>query len=76
VFRVPITVIRPTQLPHELFRPELNFTNVIFKPNAMQRHFFLVPDEATWAGKHSLYSLSPFVVLIVHNPCNLYIIFK
>ncbi|PNF43825.1 Tripeptidyl-peptidase 2 [Cryptotermes secundus] len=49
VFQVPITVIRPTQLPHDLFRPDLHFTNVIFKPNTMQRHFILVPDEATWA---------------------------
>lgn len=66
VFRVPITVIRPTQLPRELFRPELHFTNVMFKPNTVQRHFILVPDEATWAGKHGLHSFSPFVVLIVH----------
>jgi len=54
VFRVPITIVRPMQLPRELLRPELNFTNVLFKPNTMQRHFVLVPDEATWAGKHSL----------------------
>lgn len=76
MFRVPITVIRPIQLPQELFRPELPFTNVIFKPNSMQRHFILVPDEATWAGKHNFYSLSLFVVLILHRLCNLYIIFE
>jgi len=49
VFRVPITVVRPVQLPRELLRPELHFTNVAFKPNTVRRHFFLVPDEATWA---------------------------
>ncbi|XP_021931036.1 tripeptidyl-peptidase 2 [Zootermopsis nevadensis] len=49
VFRVPITVVRPTQLPRELLRPELSFRNVVFKPNTMHRHFILVPDEATWA---------------------------
>jgi tripeptidyl-peptidase-2 len=54
VFRVPITVVRPTQLPRELLRPELNFTNVAFKPNTVRRHFILVPDEATWAGNGSI----------------------
>ncbi|KAJ9587783.1 hypothetical protein L9F63_018809, partial [Diploptera punctata] len=49
VFRVPITVVRPTQLPQDKLRPELHFTNVTFKPNTMKRHFILVPDEATWA---------------------------
>lgn len=57
VFRVPITVVRPTHLPRELLRPELSFHNVVFKPNTMHRHFILVPDEATWAGKHSNHSL-------------------
>lgn len=54
VFRVPITVVRPVQLPRELLRPELHFTNVAFKPNTVRRHFFLVPDEATWAGNSSI----------------------
>jgi len=54
VFRVPITVVRPVQLPRELLRPELNFTNVAFKPNTVRRHFILVPDEASWAGNSSL----------------------
>jgi tripeptidyl-peptidase-2 len=54
VFRVPITVVRPVQLPRELLRPELNFTNVAFKPNSVQRHFVLVPDDATWAGNSQI----------------------
>lgn len=54
VFRVPITVVRPTQLPRDLLRPELHFTNVTFKPNTVRRHFILVPDEATWAGNISV----------------------
>lgn len=51
VFEVPVTVVRPLQLPREVLRPELSYKNVLFYPNTMKRHFILVPDDATWAGK-------------------------
>ncbi|XP_067010836.2 tripeptidyl-peptidase 2 [Anabrus simplex] len=49
VFVVPITVVRPLEIPKEKLRPELNYRNVVFLPNTMHRHFILVPDDATWA---------------------------
>lgn len=49
LFQVPITVVKPFQIPRELLRPEMSFKNVLFKPNTIHRHFVLVPDKATWA---------------------------
>ncbi|GLH08749.1 Tripeptidyl-peptidase 2 [Gryllus bimaculatus] len=49
VFQVPITVVRPVEIPRDKFVPELTFPDVLFKPNTINRHFILVPDDATWA---------------------------
>ncbi|XP_014208208.1 tripeptidyl-peptidase 2 isoform X2 [Copidosoma floridanum] len=48
VFRIPITVVQPATVPHNLSLPDLTFKNVLFKPNTIQRHFIVVPDDATW----------------------------
>lgn len=50
VFRIPITVVKPSTVPTEL-PPDLSFKNVTFKPNTIKRHFILVPDKASWAGR-------------------------
>ena len=50
VFRIPITVIRPQEVP--LPHYSVTFNNITFKPNSIIRHFFVVPDLATWAVIH------------------------
>jgi len=37
-------------IPKTALLPDLTYTNVLFKPNTIQRHFILVPEDATWAG--------------------------
>lgn len=62
VFEIPVTVVQPIVL-----EPKSNwyqqFDATICKPNTILRHFILVPNNATWAGKfsvfHSSYSSSP-----------------
>ncbi|XP_043258788.1 tripeptidyl-peptidase 2 isoform X2 [Colletes gigas] len=49
VFQIPITVVQPQTLPKTAILPDLTFTNVLFKPNTIYRHFILVPEDATWA---------------------------
>ncbi|XP_066603717.1 tripeptidyl-peptidase 2 [Prorops nasuta] len=49
VFQIPITVVQPATLPKTSILPDLTFTKVLFKPNTIQRHFILVPEDATWA---------------------------
>ncbi|XP_053618070.1 tripeptidyl-peptidase 2 [Plodia interpunctella] len=49
VFRVAVTVLQPQ--PLELAAPscpQLNETQVLFKPATIKRHFVIVPPEATW----------------------------
>lgn len=59
VFQVPVTVIQPTTISKANILPDIHFTNVPFKPNTIQRHFILVPDDATWAGERK--TLKKFV---------------
>ncbi|KRT78345.1 Peptidase, partial [Oryctes borbonicus] len=47
VFRVPITIIQPQEITNPTYAA--NFFNVSFSPNVIKRHFFVVPDLATWA---------------------------
>ncbi|KAK2578923.1 hypothetical protein KPH14_011132 [Odynerus spinipes] len=49
VFQIPITVVQPMVLPKTALLPDLTYTNVLFKPNTIQRHFIMVPEDATWA---------------------------
>ncbi|XP_046818750.1 tripeptidyl-peptidase 2 isoform X1 [Vespa crabro] len=49
VFQIPITVVQPMVLPKTALLPDLIYTNVLFKPNTIKRHFILVPEDATWA---------------------------
>ncbi|XP_018353839.1 PREDICTED: tripeptidyl-peptidase 2 isoform X2 [Trachymyrmex septentrionalis] len=49
VFQIPVTVIQPMIIPKTALLPDLTYTNVLFKPNTIQRHFILVPEDATWA---------------------------
>lgn len=53
VFQIPVTVIQPMTILKTALLPDLLYTNVLFKPNTIQRHFILVPEDATWAGKIS-----------------------
>lgn len=45
VFKIPITVVQPEELQPPKY--SINFNNVLFKPNTMKRHFFVVPQLAT-----------------------------
>ncbi|XP_015431328.1 PREDICTED: tripeptidyl-peptidase 2 [Dufourea novaeangliae] len=49
VFQIPITVVQPQPLPKTAVLPDISFTNILFKPNTIRRHFILVPEDATWA---------------------------
>lgn len=49
VFQIPITVVQPMVLPKTALLPDITYTNVLFKPNTIQRHFIMVPEDATWA---------------------------
>ncbi|KAI4503188.1 hypothetical protein M0802_001410 [Mischocyttarus mexicanus] len=49
VFQIPITIVQPMVLPKTALLPDLTYTNVLFKSNTIQRHFILVPEDATWA---------------------------
>ncbi|XP_076661783.1 tripeptidyl-peptidase 2-like [Halictus rubicundus] len=49
VFQIPITVVQPQSLPRSAILPDLTFSNILFKPNTIRRHFILVPEDATWA---------------------------
>ena len=49
VFTVTITVVCPEELTNDTGRPNLIAKSITFKPNTIQRHFVLVPDDATWA---------------------------
>ncbi|XP_043288637.1 tripeptidyl-peptidase 2 isoform X2 [Venturia canescens] len=49
VFRIPVTVVQPMTLPKTINLPDFHYNNILFKPNTINRHFILVPDDATWA---------------------------
>lgn len=51
VFQIPVTVVQPNILSKTALLPDLVYTNVLFKPGTIKRHFILVPEDATWAGK-------------------------
>lgn len=50
VFEIPITVVQPIVLDAKA-NHRLEFDPVLTKPNTILRHFILVPNNATWAGK-------------------------
>lgn len=54
VFQIPVTVVQPQTLPKTAILPDLTYTNILFKPNTIYRHFILVPEDATWAGMYFL----------------------
>ncbi|CAG9759947.1 unnamed protein product [Ceutorhynchus assimilis] len=47
VFKIPITLIHPREISES--KLNLDFKGLIFKPNTIQRHYFVVPKSATWA---------------------------
>lgn len=50
VFEIPVTVVQPIVLNQQSnWRHE--FDEVVCKPNTILRHFILVPNNASWAGK-------------------------
>lgn len=51
-------------IPKTALLPDLTYTNVLFKPNTIQRHFILVPEDATWAGKISCIKKTLLYVII------------
>lgn len=69
VFQIPITVVQPQTLPKTAILPDLSFTNVLFKPNTIHRHFILVPEDATWAGKPFLQYISMYILWDVSYQC-------
>ncbi|KAL1492743.1 hypothetical protein ABEB36_010950 [Hypothenemus hampei] len=46
VFKIPITVIQPKELDQKF---SIRYGGVSFKPNTVKRHYYTVPDSATWA---------------------------
>lgn len=52
VFEIPVTVVQPIALDAQSnWRQE--FDEVVCKPNTILRHFIMVPNNATWAGKYT-----------------------
>lgn len=47
VFKIPITIIQPTEITSPKFTVAYN--SIPFKPNTIKRHYFVVPNRATWA---------------------------
>lgn len=47
IFKIPITIIQPQEIVNQ--KNIVSFDDVLFKPNTIKRHFFLVPHFATWA---------------------------
>lgn len=47
VFKVPITVIQPKEIVEAKF--QVSYNKVSFKPNTIKRHYYVVPNMATWA---------------------------
>lgn len=47
IFRIPITVVVPSEVMGPSY--SFNYNNVHFFANTIQRHFYVVPDLATWA---------------------------
>ncbi|CAH0562147.1 unnamed protein product [Brassicogethes aeneus] len=48
VFRIPITVIKPKEFTGES-KYIASYNKVLFKPNTIKRHYYVVPSGATWA---------------------------
>ncbi|RZC37164.1 tripeptidyl-peptidase 2 [Asbolus verrucosus] len=47
VFKIPVTVIQPVEIAPP--KHSVSYNSVLFKPNTIKRHFFMVPHFATWA---------------------------
>lgn len=47
IFKIPITVIKP-QTVSASSNYTVRFDDVVFRPNTIKRHFFVVPEFATW----------------------------
>jgi len=62
LFEVPITVVKPVSVEKNQL-PDLVFRDVHFKPGTIKRHFVLVPDGSTWAGKKYNHFKSVFFFL-------------
>lgn len=54
VFEIPVTVVQPITL-NVASNWQHKFDSVTCKPNTILRHFILVPNNATWAGKLNLF---------------------
>lgn len=55
VFEIPVTVVQPIMLDAKS-NWQLNFDSVVCKPNTILRHFIMVPNNASWAGKSHTFS--------------------
>lgn len=49
VFTIPITIVQPIIVEKTMNLPDFNYKKILFKPNTINRHFIMVPDDATWA---------------------------
>ncbi|XP_064215541.1 tripeptidyl-peptidase 2 isoform X1 [Tribolium castaneum] len=47
VFKIPVTVVQPVEVKPP--KHTVSYNSVLFKPNTIKRHFFVVPHFATWA---------------------------
>jgi tripeptidyl-peptidase-2 len=51
VFNVFVTVMRPESMTvSTMFKPTVEFPNVVYEPGNIRRYFVSVPKGASWAG--------------------------
>lgn len=47
IFKVPITIVQPKEVKEPKY--QATYSRVNFKPNTIKRHYYTVPQNATWA---------------------------
>ncbi|KAJ8975804.1 hypothetical protein NQ317_013735 [Molorchus minor] len=47
IFKVPITIIQPREVTEP--KHVIKYSKINFKPNTVKRHYYVVPNMATWA---------------------------
>ncbi|CAG9855173.1 unnamed protein product [Phyllotreta striolata] len=47
LFKIPITIVKPKEMTGSKY--QVKYSKINFKPNTIKRHYFALPQSATWA---------------------------